>query len=326
MAEDLEMKPAAPLRFGTDRRFKIVQFTDIHWKDESPHEPRLLAMMEAILDRETPDLVVLTGDSVHSPTRTLEGCCTVAAPMIARGIPWAPILGNHDHEGDASRDDISACFESLPLSLMQRGPAELGGHGNYAVDVLHCDSDRAAARLYFMDSGTYSPQKLRGVGGYAWITREQIRWFESVRRGRDVPSLVFLHIPLPEYLAAWETRCSVGQKNETICAPELNSGFFAALVESGHVLGTFAGHDHDNDFAACLHGISLCYGRSLGLDTYGNLPRGARVIEMIESAADFGSWVRDESGAATGRFTHSALAASTCGEKLPQNDEPPHQA
>lgn len=303
------MKPAAPLRFGTDRRFKIVQFTDIHWKDESPHEPRLLAMMEAILDREKPDAAVLTGDSVHSPARSLEGCRKVVAPVVARAIPWAPILGNHDHEGDASRDEIAACFESLPLSLMDRGPAELGGHGNYAVDVLHCDSDRAAARLYFLDSGTYSPLNARGVGGYAWITREQIRWFESASRGSDVPSLVFLHIPLPEFLSAWEKGGAVGQKKETICAPELNSGFFTALVESGCVLGTFAGHDHDNDFAAHLHGITLCYGRSLGPDTYGKLARGARVIELFEGTADFASWIRDESGAATGRFTHSALAA-----------------
>lgn len=304
------MTKRTALRFDANHRFKIVQFTDIHWKDASPHEPRLLAVMESVLERENPDLVVLTGDIVHSPTRTLDGCRTVAAPMIARGIPWAPILGNHDDEGDASRDDIAACLESLPLSLMQRGPSELGGHGNYALDVLHTGSDHPAARLCFLDSGAYSPLKPR-VGGYAWITREQIRWFESASRGRDVPSLVFIHIPLPEYLAAWEKGCTVGTKNETICAPELNSGFFAALVEDSRVLGVFAGHDHDNDFAADLQGISLCCGRSLGLDTYGSLARGARVIELTEGAADFTAWIREESGAEACRFSHSGLAESS---------------
>ena len=57
--------------------------------------------MGSILDRETPDLVVLTGDIVHSPERSLDACRKVAAPMIESGIPWAPILGNHDDEGDA---------------------------------------------------------------------------------------------------------------------------------------------------------------------------------------------------------------------------------
>lgn len=119
---------------------------------------------------------------------------------------------------------------------------------------------------------------------------------------------MFLHIPLPEFVEAWEKGDAIGQKSETICAPELNSGFFAALVESGNVLGVFAGHDHDNDFAAKLHGISLCCGRSLGLDTYGNLPRGARVIELTQVAADFESWIREESGADACRFSHSGLA------------------
>ena len=54
----------------------------------------------------------------------------MAAPIIDRGIPWAPILGNHDHEGDARREDITACLESLPLSLRDLGPEELGACGN----------------------------------------------------------------------------------------------------------------------------------------------------------------------------------------------------
>ncbi len=302
------------LRFAPNRRFKIVHFSDIHWKHASPHESRLLAAIGTILDSERPDLVVLNGDSVHSPARTLEGLGKITAPMAERGIPWAPTLGNHDDEGDATRDEIAACLESLPLSLMERGPAELGARGNYALDVLSHGSDQPSARLYFLDAGSYSPLKPR-VGGYAWITREQIRWFESASRGRTVPSLVFLHIPLPEFLAAWERGVAVGQKNETVCAPEINSGFFAAMVEHGGVLGAFAGHDHDNDFAASLRGISLCYGRSLGLDTYGNLPRGARVIELTEGAADFESWIREESAAGVCKFAHSALAESAASPK-----------
>jgi hypothetical protein len=299
------MKTSPRLRFNPNRHFKILQFSDIHWKHGSPHEARLLSTIEGILDLEQPDLVVLNGDSVHSPTLALEGLRRITAPMAARGIPWAPTLGNHDDEGEAKRQEIAQFLESLPFSLMDCGPAELGACGNYAVEILNCDSDETAARLYFLDSGSYSPLKPR-VGGYAWITRQQIRWFESSHLGCALPSLVFLHIPLPEFLTAWDKSAGVGQKNETICAPELNSGLFAALLESGSVLGVFAGHDHDNDFAAKLQGISLCYGRSLGLDTYGNLPRGARIIQLYENTAEFESWIREESGAEAHRYRHSA--------------------
>jgi hypothetical protein len=303
------MSPPAGLRFKPNRRFKIVHLSDIHWKDGSLHETSLLSAIEGILDLEKPDLVVLNGDSVHSPTRALEGLRRITAPMAARRIPWAPTLGNHDDEGDANRQEIAEFLESLPFSMMDRGPVELGSCGNYSLEILHCDSDQPAARLNFLYAGAYSPLKPR-VGGYAWITRHQIRWFESINRRSALPSLVFLHIPLPEFLSAWEKGASVGQKNETICAPELNSGFFCTMAESGCVIGVFAGHDHDNDFAAHLHGISLCYGRSLGLDTYGNLPRGARVIDLCEGEADFESWIREESGTQISRFTHSVLAAS----------------
>lgn len=303
------MTPPTGLRFKPNRRFKIVQFSDIHWKDGSPHEPRLLSAIEGILELEKPDLVVLNGDNIHSPTRALEGLRRITAPMAARRIPWAPTLGNHDDEGDAKRQVISEFLESLPFSMMDRGPAELGACGNYTLEILHSDSDQPASRLSFLDAGAYSPLKPR-VGGYAWVTRHQIHWFESANRGSTLPSLVFLHIPLPEFLTAWEKGPSIGQKKETICAPELNSGLFCAMAEAGCVLGVFAGHDHDNDFAANLHGISLCYGRSLGLDTYGNLTRGARVIELREGEADFESWIREESGTQIYRFTHSVLAAS----------------
>lgn len=299
------MRPRPTLRFRHGGRFKIAHFSDIHWRDGSPTEPRLLAAIGSILDREEPDLVVLNGDSVHSPTRVLEGLGRIAAPMAARRIPWAPTLGNHDGEGDAGRGEIAAFLESLPFSMMDRGPAELGGCGNYTLEILHCGSDLPAARLCFLDAGTYSPLKPR-VGGYAWTSRRQIQWLESTNRGTALPSLVFLHIPLPEFLAAWQNGARAGQMNETICAPELNSGLFAALVESGSVLGVFAGHDHDNDFAAKLQGISLCYGRSLGLDTYGNLPRGARIIQLYENTADFESWIREESGSEAHRYRHSA--------------------
>ena len=90
-------------------------------------------------------------------------------------------------------------------------------------------------------------------------------------------------------------------------SPGLTSGFFATLVETGSVLGTFVGHDHANDYAAMLKGVCLTYGRALGLDTYGDLTRGARVIELTEGLGDFESWIREETGRVADRFSHSQL-------------------
>lgn len=48
---------------------------------------------------------------------------------------------------------------------------------------------------------------------------------------------------------------------EKACAPLLNTGMFAAMKEAGDVMGTFVGHDHDNDYSVMWHGILLAYGR-----------------------------------------------------------------
>ena len=60
----------------------------------------------------------------------------------------------------------------------------------------------------------------------------------------------FFHIPLPEYnqAAADESAILIGTRMEKACAPLLNTGMFAAMKEAGDVMGTFVGHDHDNDY------------------------------------------------------------------------------
>jgi hypothetical protein len=106
------------LRAHENGSFKIVQFSDTHMvtgvgscKDaidadgqslpESEADPLTVKFMEAILDVEKPDLVVLTGDQLHHDI--LDSQTTlfkVVAPIIKRSIPWAAIFGNHDSEGD----------------------------------------------------------------------------------------------------------------------------------------------------------------------------------------------------------------------------------
>lgn len=76
------------------------------------------------------------------------------------------------------------------------------------------------------------------------------------------------------------------------------------MVEHGAVLGTFAGHDHDNDYCGRLHGISLCYGRVGGYHCYGKLQRGARIIRLFEGERRFETWVRLDNGECSSVYTH----------------------
>lgn len=55
------------LKFGKNGDFKIVQFTDVHYKyDDQANSQIALDRMNEVLDAEHPDCVVFTGDAVVS--------------------------------------------------------------------------------------------------------------------------------------------------------------------------------------------------------------------------------------------------------------------
>ena len=55
---------AQRLTFNKEGTFKIVQFTDIHYQHGNPKSDTALLLINRVLDREKPDMVVFTGDIV----------------------------------------------------------------------------------------------------------------------------------------------------------------------------------------------------------------------------------------------------------------------
>ncbi|MCD9024886.1 metallophosphoesterase family protein [Cohnella silvisoli] len=291
------------MRYRLDGTFKIVQFTDLHWKNGDQRDRRTQALMERIIMQEKPDLIVFTGDVIESlrckdPIQSFRNAIAVAE---GSGIPWVSIFGNHDCEQEVTKEQLMKVQLEYVGSLAEAGPPEVDGVGNFIVRVSDSHGEVAAA-LYFLDSGDYSA--LPSVRGYDWIRNSQVNWFRSQSRelqqqhgGVPVPSLAFFHIPLPEYRQVWNYNTCYGHRYEKVHAPMLNSGLFAAMVESGGVMGTFCGHDHTNDYIGELNGIRLCYGRCTGYNTYGRLlyPKGARVIQL-KLREGFTTWLRLANG------------------------------
>jgi 3',5'-cyclic AMP phosphodiesterase CpdA len=293
------------LRFDGDGRFKIVQFTDLHLKEDSEDDDKTVALMGEVLDVERPQLVVVTGDVLagsQQPEAMMKRC---AGPMVERQIPWTVALGNHDDEGTRDRRGLMDIIMSLPYAVSQQGSRDITGVSNYYLPVLSADGQEKQWILYVLDSNAYPPEK--SLGTYDWIHTDQVDWYRRTSRklagengGRPYPALAFFHIPLPEYdqvLAAADANLA-GYRYEKVCCPDINSGFFAAMLECGDVKGTFVGHDHVNDYEATLHGIRLIYGRGSGFNAYGRegFPRGGRVILLEADKDTFATWLRLESG------------------------------
>lgn len=302
---------AQELRFNKEGKFKIVQFTDIHWKAGNPASDVAATMMNEILDAEKPDLVIFTGDIVYaSPAR--EGFIKAFEPVVSRGLPFAVTLGNHDDEHDMNRVEVFEFIKEFPLNMTSTVEG-LSGVTNYILSVKSSDGSKDAATLYVFDSNSYTT--LKQLKGYGWIKHDQVQWYieESKKRsgingGEPLPALAFFHIPLPEYFEAVKegTVFMYGTRMEKVCCPEINSGLFAAMLEAGDVMGTFVGHDHINDYAVNWKGIMLCYGRYSGGNTvYNGIPggNGARIIELTEGVRGFRSWIRLKDDKVINEFT-----------------------
>ncbi|KAF9101282.1 purple acid phosphatase [Mortierella sp. GBA35] len=146
--------PKVPaLKFKDDGSFKIVQFADIHMAT-GPHscynapssmncvgDVNTSDMMERVLEAERPDLVVFTGDNVNGMTSN-DAYSTIlkySKPVVDRGIPWTIIFGNHDEEGDLSREEMMRSVQDVPFSIAERGPTEISGAGNFVLQIHRRD-------------------------------------------------------------------------------------------------------------------------------------------------------------------------------------------
>ena len=291
----------ASLKFNKNGEFKIVQFTDIHFKYGNPASDIALKRINEVLDAERPDLVVFTGDVVYAaPADT--AMRTVLACASSRKLPFAVTFGNHDNEQGKTRAELYDVIRSMPYNIQpDRGTVE---SPDYVLAVKSSDGKKDASVLYCLDSHSYS--KLPDVKGYDWLTFDQVNWyrqqsaaFTAKNDGKPLPALAFFHIPLPEYneAASDENAILYGTRMEKACAPAINTGMFAAMKEAGDVMGTFVGHDHDNDYSVMWKGIVLAYGRFTGGNTeYNHLSNGARVIVLKEGERTFTSWIHLKGG------------------------------
>lgn len=299
------------LKFNSNGDFKIVQFTDVHYKvDDQVNSQIALDRMNEVLDAEKPDFVIFTGDVVVS-NESFKGLDTVLDVCIKRNIPFGLVFGNHDDEYDHTRPDLYDYIAKKKGSLM---PVRTGNAvPDYVLTVKSSkNKNKDAALLYCIDSHSYT--QIKSVPGYDWIKFDQIAWYREQSRnftkqndGTPLPALAFFHIAFPEYRdAVMEEKNRIfGVRGEGVACPTANSGFFTSIKECGDIMGTFVGHDHDNDYAVMYKEVLLAYGRYTGGNTvYNDIANGARVIILKEGERKFDSYIRLAGGEIESRISY----------------------
>lgn len=280
-------------------KFKILQFTDLHWNKGQTYEKAndsTVVLMKKLIEMEHPDLVVITGDIVVS-WGAMDGWKQITKPMIDAKTPFVVTFGNHDVETDIPTTQALEILKRMPYNITYNADDNISGIGNCAFSIKSSNEKQDKWVLYFLDSHSYPTDK--SFGSYDWIKDCQIQWYKkqsdyfTTKNGHILPSLAFFHIPLPEYEQKFFP--AIGNKMEPVCSPILNSGLFAAFLDKKDVLGTFVGHDHNDDYLVDIGGkICLAYGRKTGyVSAYHEvLERGARVIELREDEKSFDTYIR----------------------------------
>lgn len=288
------------LKFNRNGLFKIVQFTDS--QDGPNTDLRTLDLINRILDKEKPNLVVLTGDNIDGKCKSKadvkKAITNIVMPMENRNIPWTAIFGNHDDEHKKmNKEEMMKFYMTFKHSLCQVGYKILDRIGNYNLLINGARNNKPAFNIYLLDSGKKAPCFFHG---YNWIKLAQIHWYKQTalklkeKYEKTIPAIMFFHIPFPEFKIAWKTGLIEGERNESESCPRVNSGLFDVLVKTGDVKGVFVGHDHVNNYCAELEGIRLGYAGNIGYGTYGkkDFKRGARVFLIEESdCSNYKTWI-----------------------------------
>ncbi|MDR1920011.1 MAG: metallophosphoesterase, partial [Tannerellaceae bacterium] len=123
-------------KFNSNGKFKIVQFTDLHWTHGEPSCEKTAATIKAVLEAEKPDLAILTGDiACNVPAR--EPWTDIPRIFEEMKTPFAAVFGNHDAEPSTkiSRPEIMEILCRSPYFVGEKGPDDIHGCGNYVLPV-----------------------------------------------------------------------------------------------------------------------------------------------------------------------------------------------
>lgn len=96
-----------------------------------------------MLALEKPDLVIFTGDQLNGQGTAWDArsiLAKFAKAVIEAKVPWAAVFGNHDDEDIDERDTQMTLMKSLPYSLVEKGPKDVHGVGNYVLKVKSADA------------------------------------------------------------------------------------------------------------------------------------------------------------------------------------------
>lgn len=317
------------IRMNKDGRLVIMQVSDP--QDMKYVRKAMVKMLDKAYDTVKPDLVLFTGDNIlgnhlldarFGSRQVAEGkeatldimkasLHHICAPLEKRGIPFAMIYGNHDDMNLVTKEEQIEIYKSYSGCLPMNDCSNGVDCDTYNIPVLSADGSKTVFNIWMLDSAWHDKTEDKC---YTAIKPEAVEWYKktsaelkSENGGENVPSLMFMHIPLKETEEFVEP-CSPddegarklvldplggykrlkpsmakGYLGECPCVLDDDSGLFEAVVENGDVKAVVFGHDHCNSFEGRYKGVDFIQTACASFRCFGNKCRGVRIFVIDEN-------------------------------------------
>lgn len=338
--------------FETDDEFKVMQLTDMHLGGglfSFSKDKKAINAVFTMVEHEKPNLIICTGDNVFT-VPYLSGSMNNGRAFKTwmhlfekMGVYYTTTFGNHDYEV------LNTTNKSKLKELLQTGSKclfnvndEIYGTTNQFITI------RNSKKLYtkyilLLDSNDYVERTIKAAlaWDYDWVHDDQVLWAkeeilklnkkneeliatlgEGYENYSNPKTLLFMHIPVSEYMIAFEelrannfndttdSKYYRGVNNENDSEAINNSRIFYGgcsldideldkidktfeVLSTVGLEGMFVGHDHVNNTLLKYKDVYLVYGYSIdyfaysGISNYG-LQRGNTIITIngIDSITD----------------------------------------
>lgn len=304
------------LKFREDGTFRVVMMSDI--QESAQYDPRSLRSVEVILDEADPDLVILGGDNCFGPEihnkEDLKAFIEIfTAPMEKRGIPWAHVFGNHDHDVKLDLDEHQALYEAHPMCVSMHTGLDVHGKTNFVLPIYNKE-DKIALAVWGLDTNCQLEQSSEWVeqckrdghllpieinstpDEYAYwgmVCVDQLLWYYNTSIelektvGKKVPGLLCMHVPPNEYQITRDNPEKYGRGgnyDEGFCGMGQDPGVVKLVRHRGDIFAISCGHTHMNDYESEYEGIRLFWDACTGYRCYGvNERRGGRLFIFNEA-------------------------------------------
>lgn len=314
------------IKFNQTGKLVIMQVSDT--QDMKYIRPAMVKMLDNAYDSVKPDLVLFTGDNIlgnhlldarfgnrqiaSGKEATLkvmrESIDNIASPLQKRGIPFAMVFGNHDDRNLVSKEEQASVFKSYSCCLPMNTDCPETDCDTYNIPVYDSADEKQLFNIWMLDSAWYDKAQDKCIER---IKPETVEWFKRTSArlsdengGAPVPSLMFLHIPIPATLELFEEcgsnengaikttsgkyirfkeGCGGGRVTELPAVLEDDAGLFDAVLECGGVKAIVTGHDHTNCFEGRYKGVDFIQTSCASFRCYGDDTRGVRVFEINQA-------------------------------------------